>query len=219
MGLKTLESVGLDAKHGTPSPLRRTESAHRPTAELSQNIVGDKAIRSVAGGGPKWVGRRHVADREHTGVMRNPQFRCHPDETVIVEQFRRQPVRVGSHSSRRPKHGIGGCGRLSGAPLHGLAGDLVTRETMRHNCTVPGVQHHTDLGQSSPDPFPCPRVVADQSAFPGEVQPDTRGRPCHREIGGAADGCGTAAHHDHRFRGGQSIMCSTKFRADLFLRL
>ena len=72
LGAKTSQPVGLHAEHRPPSLLRRAVGAQRSTRELGADVVGDQAIRSIAGRRAKRIGGRDVADREHAGMARHP---------------------------------------------------------------------------------------------------------------------------------------------------
>src|SRR6476646_11515274 len=118
-----LEPVTLDTDHRTPPPLRRLVRTQRFALELGDDVVGDDSVALVAGGTAQRVGRGDVADREDTGVVGDTELGGHADEAVLVEQFARQPAGVGAYAADRPQHRVGSRGRLTRAPLDGIAGD------------------------------------------------------------------------------------------------
>jgi hypothetical protein len=115
------------------------------------------------------VAGRHISDRENAGTFRNPQLRCHPNETLLIEHFGRQPAGIGSHPPDRPQHRVADRWRLPRAPADRSSGDLVAVETGGNYRAVPGMQYDTEIGQPALDAVPDPRVVGRQCARAGNT--------------------------------------------------
>src|SRR6516165_4143023 len=121
-GKEDLQPVGLDPQQRAPPPPRRPESAQLSACELGANVTGHQRIPTIAGGTAKRVRRRNVPDREDTTMTGHPKIWRHANEPVLIKQFGRQPVGVGSHPTYRPEHGVSGSGGLSDAPSDRFAG-------------------------------------------------------------------------------------------------